>query len=81
MLYFSTDLNKEIMNNTRIEYLENLLPVKEEILEERYFDKFEKYATYTGNGTYHWLGIRAADTRELWLMGVLFKEGIEYDQE
>ena len=66
--------------NERIKYLESLLPVDEAILNERYFDKFEKYATYTGNGTYHWLGISATDTRELWLMGVLFKEGIDYKQ-
>ena len=69
------------MSNVRIEYLESLLPVKEEILKERYFDEFDKYATYTGNGTYNWLGITASDTRELWLMGILFKEGIEYEQE
>lgn len=68
------------MNNARIEYLENLLPINEDVLEERHFKQFEKYATYTGNGTYYWLGIRSTDTRELWLMGVLSKEGVEYEQ-
>lgn len=64
----------------RIKYLKSLLPIKEEILRERYFDQFSNNACYTGNGTYEWLGIRACDTRELWLMGILFKEGIEYER-
>ena len=46
--------------NNRIKYLESLLPINEVILQERYFDKFEKYATHTNNGTYHWLGIRSS---------------------
>tara|TARA_R110002167_G_scaffold310493_1_gene515413 strand:- start:402 stop:602 length:201 start_codon:yes stop_codon:yes gene_type:complete len=65
--------------NNRIKYLESLLPINEVILQERYFDKFEKYATHTNNGTYHWLGIRSSNTRELWLMGILFKEGVKYN--
>ena len=66
--------------NERIKYLESLLPESEEVLQEKYFHKFEKYATYTGNGTYQWMGIRATDTRELWLMGVLHRERIEFEQ-
>jgi len=64
----------------RIKYLESLLPCDEKILEIEYFEKFEKYATYLGNGIYQWLGITATDTRELWLMGILFKEGVEFEQ-
>jgi hypothetical protein len=69
------------MDNTRVEYLESLLPMAEKELEIKYFEGFEKYATYTGNGTYQWQGIRATDTRELWLMGILHKEKIDYKQE
>jgi hypothetical protein len=47
----------------RINYLESLLPINEDILKERYFGKFSNHASYTGNGTYEWLGIRACDTR------------------
>ena len=69
------------MDNTRVKYLENLLPMSEDKLEEKYWKGFEKYATYTGNGTYQWQGIRATDTRGLWLMGILHKEKIDYKQE
>ncbi len=68
------------MKNERVEYLEGLLPIDEDVLREKYSQNFEKFAAYTGNGTYCWSGIRAADTRELWLMGILFKEGVEFDQ-
>lgn len=66
--------------NERIEYLESLIPTDENILEDKYFHEFEKFASYTGNGTYEWMGIRATDTRELWLMGALMLEGIEYEE-
>lgn len=69
------------MDNRRIEYLENLLPMSEDKLDDKYRAGFEKYATYTGNGTYQWQGIRATDTRELWLMGVLHKERVEFKHE
>ena len=64
----------------RNSYLESLLPIDEDLLRAKYLNEFNKYATYTGNGTYHWLGIRATDTRELWLMGILFKEGVKYER-
>jgi len=69
------------MNKARIEYLESLLPMSEDKLEEKYLKGFEKYATYTGGGTYQWQGLRSSDTRELWLMGVLWKERIEFKIE
>lgn len=64
----------------RVKYLESLLPLSEDVLSERYWSNFEKYASYLGNGVYSWTGILANDTRELWLMGVLWKEGIEFEQ-
>ena len=64
----------------RENYLESLLPISEEVLVERYWSKFEKNATYYGNGVYQWLGITATCTRQLWLMGILWKEGIDYEQ-
>ena len=69
------------MNNTRIKYLESLLPMSEDKLKEKYLNNFKKYATYTGGGTYQWQGIRSSDTRELWLMGVLSREQIEFEFE
>lgn len=65
--------------NKKIKYLESLLPIPEEELSIKHFEKFEQYATYTGNGTYQWEGIRSSDTRELWLMGVLRIEGVKYE--
>jgi hypothetical protein len=67
-------------DTNRIKYLESLLPIDEKILDEKYQESFEKYATYTGNGTYQWRGLRATDTRELWLMGILSMERIEFEQ-
>jgi len=55
--------------------------MSEDKLEEKYLKGFEKYATYTGGGTYQWQGLRSSDTRELWLMGVLWKERIEFKVE
>ena len=68
------------MNHTRIEYLESLLPTEEDKLDKKYWTKFEKYATYKGNGVYQWVGIVANCTRELWLMGVLHYENVEFEQ-
>jgi hypothetical protein len=64
----------------RIKYLESLLPCDESLLDVKYRDGFDKWATCTGNGTYLWLGIRSTCTRELWLMGILHKEKIEFTQ-
>lgn len=65
----------------RINYLEELLPKTEGELEHKYLENFEKNASYVGNGVYSWFGILANDTRELWLMGVLSKEKVEYEEE
>lgn len=67
------------MNDNRINYLESLLPNKEEVLEKKHWNKFERQAMYLGNGIYKWCGVMANDTRELWLMGILIIEGIEFD--
>ena len=67
--------------NLRIEYLEGLLPPKQwEVIDKKYRAKFEKQATYRGNGVYEWGGNFSQDTRELYLMGVLGAEGVKYDK-
>jgi hypothetical protein len=65
--------------NKRIKYLESLIPEGLDI-NEKYFDKFSKYATYSGNGVYQWYGILSTDTRELFLMGCLHCEKIPFEQ-
>jgi hypothetical protein len=65
----------------RIKELESLLPEPEEVYEVKYAEKFEKYATYMGNGVYQWRGLYAPDTRMLWLLGVLRLENIEIKDE
>lgn len=62
----------------RISYLESLMPAGSE---EKHFDQFERFSTYMGNGVYQWLGILSANLRELFLMGCLHKEGINYERE
>ena len=64
----------------REQYLESLIP-KDLDYEAKYKDNFDKYATYTGNGTYHWKGIRASCTMILFLTGVLRQEGIYFEEE
>ena len=69
------------MGKKRIKYLESLLPQPEVDIEPKYRKEFEKFARYLGNGIYSWMGIYSNDTRELWLMGVLAREGIEYEDK
>jgi len=64
----------------RIEYLESLLPVDVAILREKYRHLFSVQASYMGNGVYQWCGQYSTDTRELWLMGILIWENIEFKQ-
>jgi hypothetical protein len=62
-----------------IVYLESKFPKgKRQEIEDKYFDKFSKYATYIGNGIYQWLGFHSTDTRELFLMGCLHSEKIKF---
>ena len=64
---------------SRTKYLNSLLP-KDRDIEKKYLKDFEKQACYLGNGIYEWCGIYASDTRELFLMGCLSREGIEYEK-
>jgi hypothetical protein len=71
-------------NKARIKYLEGRLgkTAKErKAIEDKYFDRFSKYATYKGNGVYEWRGILSTDTRELFLMGALRQENISFKEE
>lgn len=65
--------------NKRIKYLESKLPTGLDY-EGKYYDNFAKYARYMGNGVYTWRGIHATDTRELFLMGVLRMEKVEFKE-
>ena len=64
----------------RIMYLESKLP-KGIDFNEKYGKNFDKYARYMGNGVYSWKGLLATDTRELFLLGVLRSEGVEFKEE
>lgn len=63
----------------RIKYLEGLVPEDVDI-DDKYWDNFDKYATYMGNGVYQWKGILATCTRELFLMGALRSEKVEFEE-
>lgn len=79
-----------MVNKNRVEYLESLLPKTVKLLdggietiisvEKKYRANFEKYARYEGNGIYQWKGLRANDTAELYLIGVLSCENIPYER-
>jgi hypothetical protein len=62
--------------NKRIEWLESLIPEGVDI-DEKYFDRFAKYARYMGNGVYQYHGMYSTDTRELFLITSLLQEGID----
>jgi hypothetical protein len=64
---------------TRIEYLESLIPEDIDIT-ERFYDNFSKYAQYMENGVYSYKGISSTDTRELFLMASLLQLGISYER-
>lgn len=63
----------------RVEYLKSLIP-KDLDIDKEYRRKFVKSSCYLGNGVYEWSGIYATDTRELFLMGCLSREGIHYEE-
>ena len=64
----------------RINYLEKKLPKGIDV-NDKYGKNFDKYARYMGNGVYSWKGLMTADTRELFLIGVLRSEGITFKEE
>ncbi len=72
------------MPNTekRISYLESKIPKGQEtVLEEKYRKRFDKNARYLGHGVYEWQGLKARDTRVLFLKGVLTFEQIKYKED
>lgn len=64
----------------RIKYLESKIP-KELDSNAKYGKNFGKYARYMGNGVYSWKGLISTDTREMFLLGVLISEGVEFKDE
>jgi hypothetical protein len=63
----------------RIKYLEGLLP-KDRDIEAKYWKTFEKDSRYLGHNAYSWAGLHSNSPRELFLMGILEIEGIEYEK-
>lgn len=61
----------------REEYLLSKIP-KELDYDKKYFNNFEKWATYMGGGVYQWRGLFNSCTRLLFLEGVLMQERIEF---
>lgn len=63
-----------------IAYLESRLP-KDGDIEATHFNSFKRFCGYKGNGIYEWRGFVSTDTRELFLLGILHREGIKFDKE
>lgn len=67
--------------NDRETYLLSKFPKgKFEEIESKHEENFQKYSRYMGNGVYNWMGIFSPDTRLLFLMGMLHKEGIKFKE-
>ena len=65
----------------RIKYLQGLMTEdKWQEAENKYRAKFDKYATYMGNGVYQWRGIYSNDTAELFLIGILRINNIPFKE-
>ena len=69
------------MKELRYKYLENLLPFSDEEMDKKYYEKFKKEARFVKNNLYTWDGIYASEVRELYLMGVLLREGIHFEYD
>ena len=59
----------------RIERLGKKLGKTPVEMEAKHEKMFERQAMYLGGGTYEWCGVYSTDTRELFLLGVLIREG------
>lgn len=69
------------MNKDRIQYLQSRIPKeREKDIEDKYRKQFERGAQYMGNGVYNWMGISATSPAEVYLLGVLRSENIEFDE-
>lgn len=67
------------MVGTLIEELESKISKD---LEDKYFEKFSKQASYIGNGIYNVSGtdLYSTDTRELFLMYIASHENIKFSK-
>ena len=69
------------MKELRYKYLLNKFPDTEERMKEKYWGDFLKRAHFVSAGLYKWHTVYASEPRELWLVGVLKLEGIEYEHD
>ena len=69
------------MKELRYKYLENLIPFSTEEMDEKYYTIFTKEAFFVKTNLYEWRGLFSSDTRELYLMGVLLREGINFEYD
>lgn len=63
----------------REEYLMSLIPDELDYV-KKYWSDFEKNSRYMGNGVYSWKGVLSDNVRELFLVGVLSSEKIDYEK-
>lgn len=63
----------------REEYLMSLIPDDLDYV-KKYWSDFEKNLRYMGNGAYSWKGVLSDNVRELFLVGVLLSEKIDFEK-
>lgn len=65
----------------RYKYLLDKFPDTEEKMKEKYWENFKASAHFIKFNLYKWGSVYASEPYELWLMGVLKREGIEYEHD
>ena len=65
----------------RYKYLLDKFPDTEERMQEKYWDDYRKSAHFVRANLYKWGTVFASEPYELWLMGVLKKEGIPFEHD
>ncbi len=68
------------MKDLRYKYLIDLQPDTEQKMYDKYWETFKKECKFKGPELYNWGHIYASETKELFLMGVLVREGIKFEQ-
>lgn len=63
----------------REEYLMSLIPDDLDYV-KKYWSDFEKNLRYMDNGAYSWKGVLSDNVRELFLVGVLLSEKIDFEK-
>jgi len=67
------------MKELRYQYLIDLQPQSEQETHDKYWEQYKKECKFEGPNMYRWGHMYSNDTKELFLMGVLVREGVKFE--